>query len=168
MSLVCTFKENWCDFSLKSCMAIFSKNPHIRTWWFKNPQAENWQLNTQTYKTLLSLAKKNRVLYKRISPILMVKILYFNCMRTTRENTLLYWNVLMFFMELDCLPSCISNTIFLPMVTLWQPLKNNNLKEHSHAELWKTTLKYKNLFSLTSKILGSYMWVFTVWGTGNF
>ena len=31
--------------------------------------------------------------------------------------------------------------------------------------LWKirkTTLKYKNLFSLTSEILGSYMWVFTV------
>ena len=28
--------------------------------------------------------------------------------------------------------------------------------------MWKTTLKYTNLFSLTSKILGSYMWVFTV------
>ena len=25
----------------------------------------------------------------------------------------------------------------------------------------KTALKYKNLFSLTSNILGSYMWVFT-------
>ena len=29
-------------------------------------------------------------------------------------------------------------------------------------ELWKTTLKYKNLFSLTSKILGSHMRDFTV------
>ena len=27
--------------------------------------------------------------------------------------------------------------------------------------MWKTTLKYKNLFSLTSNILGSYMRVFT-------
>ena len=30
------------------------------------------------------------------------------------------------------------------------------------TELWKPTLKYNNLFSLTSKILGSYMQVFTV------
>ena len=48
---------------------------------------------------------------------------------------------------------CIGGTIFLPMITLWQP---------NQPGLWKTTLKYKNLFSLTSKILGSYMWVFTV------
>ena len=27
--------------------------------------------------------------------------------------------------------------------------------------MWKNTLKYKNLFSLTSSILGSYMRVFT-------
>ena len=27
--------------------------------------------------------------------------------------------------------------------------------------MWKTTLKYKNLLSLTSNILGSYMQVFT-------
>ena len=27
--------------------------------------------------------------------------------------------------------------------------------------MWKTTLKYKNLFSLTSNMLGSYMRVFT-------
>ena len=88
-------KENWCDFSLTSCMAIFSKNPHIGTWWFKNLQAEIWQLNTQTHQTLFSLAKKNRFLYKRISPILMVKILYFNCMRnfsvTTRYSIEMYW-----------------------------------------------------------------------------
>ena len=65
----------------------------------------------------------------------------------------------MLFLDLECLPLCISSTIFLPMVTLWQPLKNKNPHK---PELWNTTLKYKNLFSLTSKILGSYMWVFTV------
>ena len=88
-------KENWCDVSIKSCMAIFSKNPHIRTQWFKNLQAEIWQLNTQKYKTLFSLGKKNRCLYKRISLILMVKIFYFNCMRnfsvTTRYCIEMFW-----------------------------------------------------------------------------
>ena len=48
------------------------------------------------------------------------------------------------------------------MVTLWQPLKNKNLLKPNQPKLWKTTLKYKNLFSLTSKILGFYMWVSTV------
>ena len=43
------------------------------------------------------------------------------------------------------------------MVTLRQPLKNKNLLEANQPELCKTTLKYRNLFGLTSKILGSYM-----------
>ena len=34
--------------------------------------------------------------------------------------------------------------------------------EPNQPELCKTTLTYKNLFSLTSKILASYMGVFTV------
>ena len=34
--------------------------------------------------------------------------------------------------------------------------------ESNQPELWKTTLKYKNLFSLTSKILASKMRVFAV------
>ena len=33
------------------------------------------------------------------------------------------------------------------------------IKELNQPELWKTTLKHKNLFSLTSKILGSYVGV---------
>ena len=33
------------------------------------------------YKNLFSLAKKNKFLYKKITPILMVKILDFNCVR---------------------------------------------------------------------------------------
>ena len=85
------------------------------------------------------------------------------------DNTLLYWNVVMFFLDLDCLPLYVLVIQYfcqwLHYDNLW---KIRTLKEHGHAELWKTTLKYKNLFSLTSKILGSYMWVFTVWGTGNF
>ena len=40
--------------------------------------------------------------------------------------------------------------------------KIKNFLEPNNYELWKTTLKYKNLFSMTSKILGSYMWVFTL------
>ena len=36
------------------------------------------------------------------------------------------------------------------------------LLKNCMPELWKTTLKYKNLLSLTSKILGSCMRVFTV------
>ena len=42
---------------------------------------------------------------------------------------------------------------------LW---KIRTFKEPNQPESWKTTLKDKILFSLTSKILGSYMWVFTV------
>ena len=33
------------------------------------------------------------------------------------------------------------------------------IKELNQPELWKTTLKHKNLFNLTSKILGSYVGV---------
>ena len=42
---------------------------------------------------------------------------------------------------------------------LW---KIRTFQQPDKPELWTTTLKYKNLFSLTSEILGSYMWVFTV------
>ena len=59
-------------------------------------------------------------------------------------------------------PLCMRSTIFLPVVTLHQPPKNKNPLRTNQPELWKTTLKYKNLFSLTSKILVSYMRVFTV------
>ena len=43
----------------------YSKNPHIRTKWIKNLQAEIWHLNTQKYKNMFSLAKKNRFLYRK-------------------------------------------------------------------------------------------------------
>ena len=43
----------------------FSKNPHKRTKWFKNVQAEIWHLNTQKYKNMFYLAKKNRFSYKK-------------------------------------------------------------------------------------------------------
>ena len=33
--------------------------------------------------------------------------------------------------------------------------------------MWKTTLKYKNLFSLTSEILASYLWVFAVFAVAK-
>ena len=118
----------------------------------------------------------------------MVKILNFNCVRnfsvTTGYCVYVFFDLhlfgfslevsifsiklpckyrqLMFFLDIDSLPLCISSTIFLPMVTLWQPLKNKNLLRPNQPELWKTTLNDKNLSSLTSKILGSYMWVFTV------
>ena len=59
----------------------YSKNPQIRSYWFKNLQAEIWHLNTQKYKNLFSMAKKNSFLYQKITPILMVKILDFNCVR---------------------------------------------------------------------------------------
>ena len=47
----------------------------------------------------------------------------------------------------------------MPTVT---PMVTEKYEPSNQPELWKTTLKYKNLFSLPSKILGSYMWVFTV------
>ena len=68
----------------------------------------------------------------------MVKILDFTCvywetfdyraMQTTQTIYLdkKYTNVLMFFVDLECFQLCVSSTIFLPMVTLWQPLKNKN------------------------------------------
>ena len=43
----------------------YTKSLHIRTSWFKNLQAEIWHLNTQKYKNLFSLTKKNRSLYKK-------------------------------------------------------------------------------------------------------
>ena len=46
----------------------YSKNPHIRTKWYKNLQAEIWRLNTQNYKNLFSLAKKKKVLIQ-IQPL---------------------------------------------------------------------------------------------------
>ena len=99
----------------------------------------------------------------------MVKIPDDNCVRNFWQKV----TVCMFSLIYICLDFhekyvfhkllCISDTIFLPMVTLRQPLKNmNQLRTYNQPELWETTLKYKNLFSLTSKILGSYMWVFTV------
>ena len=39
----------------------YSKNPHIRTCWFKNLPAEIWHSNTQKYKNLFSLAIKETV-----------------------------------------------------------------------------------------------------------
>ena len=94
----------------------------------------------------------------------MVKIPDVNCVRNFWQKV----TVCMFSLIYICLDFrekyvfhkllCISDTIFLPMVTL----KNMSLlRTYNQPELWKTTLKYKNLFSLTSKILGSYMWVFT-------
>ena len=48
------------------------------------------------------------------------------------------------------------------MVTLHQPMKNLISTYYTVTEVWKPTLKYNNLFNLTSQILGSYMQVFTV------
>ena len=45
---------------------------------YKNLQVEICHWNTQKYKNLFSPAKKNRFLYKKITPILTVKILDFN------------------------------------------------------------------------------------------
>lgn len=50
--------------SLSRKMTIFvccSKNPHVRTYWFKNLQVEIWHLNTQIYKSLLSPASAFRL-----------------------------------------------------------------------------------------------------------
>ena len=43
----------------------------------------------------------------------------------------------MLLLDLECLLLCISSTIFLPMVTLWQPLKNKNLLRTSLAWIVK-------------------------------
>ena len=55
----------------------YSKNPHIRTKWIKNLQAEIWHLNTQKYKNMFRQRKIGSYT-KKITPILMVKILDFN------------------------------------------------------------------------------------------
>ena len=72
----------------------------------------------------------------------------------------------MFFLDLECLPLCIYGTgnISASGYTMTLPLKIKNLLRTNRnlPELGKTTLKYTNLFSLISKILGSYIWVFTV------
>ena len=68
----------------------------------------------------------------------------------------------MFFLDLECCHFVLVVQYFCQWLHYDNLWKIRTFKEHGHAELWKTTLKYKNLFSLTSKILGSYMWVFTV------
>ena len=54
--------------------------------------AEMWHLNTQKYTNpnLFSLARKNRLLYKKITPILMVKILDFNCEKLLTKSYYVY------------------------------------------------------------------------------
>ena len=96
----------------------------------------------------------------------MVKILDFNCVRNFWQRVMVYMISLIY----TCLdfhwkffshkPLFISSTIFLPIVTLWQPLKNKNLISLNWEKLLYNISD--NLFSLTSKILGSYMWAFTV------
>ena len=70
----------------------------------------------------------------------------------------------MFFLDLECLPLCISTVVqyfcqWLRHDNLW---KISTFQETNQTELCLTTLRYKNLFSLTSKILRSYVWVFSV------
>ena len=131
----------------------------------KEPTGWIWHLNTQKYKNLFSLAKKNRFLYKKITPILMVKIPDFNCVRKFWQNVIVYMYILyasIFVVENTSAKAlCISGTIFLPTVTLRQPLKNYSKLRTWSAWIVRTALKYKNLFNLTSKILGSYMQDFT-------
>ena len=96
----------------------------------------------------------------------MVKILDFNCVRNFWQRVMVYIISLIY----TCLdfhwkffshkPLFISSTILLPIVTLRQPLKNKNLISLNWEKLLYNISD--NLFSLTSKILGSYMWAFTV------
>ena len=60
----------------------------------KEPTGWIWHLNTQKYKNLFSLAKKNRFLYKKITPILMVKSPDFNCVRKFWQNVIVYMYIL--------------------------------------------------------------------------
>ena len=87
----------------------------------------------------------------------MVKILYLIVWETSDKSYCVYvfFDLYLFGFSLEiCFPKtitfvCTRSTIFLPMVTLRQPLKN------------------KNLFSLTLNILGSYM-IFTVFARKKF
>ena len=68
--------------------SIYSKNPAKTT--YKNLVSWIWHLNAQKYTNLFSLAKKNRSLYKTITPVLMVKILDFNCVRNFWQKIIVY------------------------------------------------------------------------------
>ena len=70
----------------RSCFFLSTANP-----WFQNLQASIWHLNTQKYiKNLFNLAKKNRFLYKRITPRLMAKILYLIVWETFDKSYCVY------------------------------------------------------------------------------
>ena len=63
----------------------YSKSPHIRI--------IIWHLNTPKNKNLFSLEKKNRFLYKKATPILIVKILDCNiivCVRNIWQKVIVY------------------------------------------------------------------------------
>ena len=75
---------------------------------YKNLQAKIWHLNTQKYKTLFNLEKKNTFLYKQITAILMVKILDFHWVRNSlweRYCVYAFFDLLLFGFLLEiCFP----------------------------------------------------------------
>ena len=77
-----------------SCLSsIYGKNPAktaYKNLVFQEPTSWIWHLNAQKYTNLFSLAKKNRSLYKTITPVLLVKILDFNCVRNFWQNIIVY------------------------------------------------------------------------------
>ena len=96
----------------------------------------------------------------------MVKILDFNCEKLLTKCCLHYFVWIftrnMFSIKLRCnidyLKSKTSIYFCQWLHNLWKT--RTCFKEPYQPELWKTI--YKNLFSLTSKILGSYMRIFIV------
>ena len=77
--------------------------------------------NIKTCSAWQRSAKKHRFLYKKKTPILMVKILDFNCVRNFWQKGTVYTFSLIYICldfhqkQVFCKPLCSSSTIFLPM-----------------------------------------------------
>ena len=124
----------------------YSKNPHIRT--YRLNLAFKYLKNIRTF----SVWERKIGLYTKKS-LLIVKILDRNRVRKFWQRVIVY----MFLYSMQA--------FLLEVQYFCQGLYYDNLWtywESNQPELWKATLKYKNLFSPTSKILASYMRVFTV------
>ena len=92
----------------------------------------------------------------------MVKIMDFNCVRNFWLKVIVHMFSLIYHYVL-----CMNHYVLVVVIsasdyTMATSEKYESFKTPNQPEWWKTTLKYKNLFSLTYKIPGSYMPVFTV------
>ena len=118
-------------------VSVIAGCPQGESWLYKNPviwelTGLNLALSTPKYKKLFSLEKKNTFLYKKITQILIVKILVFNCVRNFWQKVIVYMFSLIY-VCLDFLKKSFSINHFV-----------------SVAQFFCQWLHYDNLWKITT------------------